>query len=74
MIPDGLLLSPIQISETAWYYEERKGIIVAVEHVDDAGRYLLPTDQITISWAKLAASVQRAKATGLLKSKKRSAK
>lgn len=51
-------LSPIRISKTAWYYEEKVGIIAVVEERDNAGN-LRAVTQTRISWPKLERSLRR---------------
>ena len=52
-----LLLTPINISKTAWYYEEKYGIAVIVETRDN-GKHVRTT-QTLIPWRKLEASLSR---------------
>ena len=57
MSNNSLKNNPISISKTAWYYEEPKGIIV-IHEIHYRQRYLR-TDQMTIPWEKIVASVGR---------------
>lgn len=55
-----LSLKPQIVSETAWYYEEGRGIAVIVEHRDVTGA-LVGDGPLTvrIPWSKLQASCLR---------------
>ncbi len=49
--------SPQQVTERLWYYEEKGGLNIIYEIQVD-GEYIR-TDQITIPWRKILASVRR---------------
>lgn len=55
-----LLLSPIQVTESDWYYEEVEGICLIHEIKNDHD-VLLQTDKIVIPWSKILKSVERYK-------------
>src|SRR6266581_2581164 len=52
-----LSLEPIQIDKSNWYYEEHRGLLL-VHEVRDGEKYVR-TEQITIPWAKLKATMRR---------------
>ena len=56
--PKPLRLKPVNIDETAWYYEKAKGIDVIHEIRLEDGAYLR-TDHIAIPWKRLLESVRR---------------
>ena len=49
---------PMTINEHLWYYEEKKGINIVYEILDEKGKYIR-TDQFMIPWKKLLESVNR---------------
>ena len=49
---------PMNVSEHLWYYEEKKGINIVYEILDENGKYMR-TDQFMIPWKKLLESVNR---------------
>ena len=49
---------PQKVSPCLWYYEEPKGLSIIHEIHRGNGAYLR-TDQITIPWRKIMASVKR---------------
>ena len=50
--------NPMNVSEHLWYYEEKKGITIVYEILDENGKYMR-TDQFMIPWKKLLESVNR---------------
>ena len=68
MSNNALSRNPQQISDTVWYYEDPQGLVVLHE-VRDKGQYLR-TDQFTIPWAMVRASVARKDAPAAKKAKR----
>lgn len=54
-----LSLKPQTVSDSCWYYEERKGIQIIYEIRDKNTDAYIRTDQILIPWRKIIASVKR---------------
>jgi hypothetical protein len=50
---------PIRGTESAWWYEDEKGICVVMECRDANGRLLADTLQATIPWRSLRGAVRR---------------
>lgn len=48
-------IDPVQVTETAWFYAERKGMAV-VQECRDAHGTLLGTAQVIIPWATIRAA------------------
>jgi hypothetical protein len=55
---DGYPCAPRQLSETAWFYEMRKGINVVAEKREPDGT-LVSVVQTVISWRRMCAAVDR---------------
>jgi hypothetical protein len=53
-------LKPIHLSREAWYYEERRGILVVQEARTKDGE-LLKTAMVTIPWSKLERALEQRK-------------
>lgn len=58
MSNDHLLLSPHDVEEDCWWYEEPAGINIIVEHRTVTGQYC-KTKQYTIRWTSLRAALKR---------------
>jgi len=49
-------IEPVHVTETCWFYPERKGMAVVQEHRDADGQYV-GTAQVVIPWNLIRASM-----------------
>lgn len=53
-------LEPVSVTDTAWLYAEKKGMVVVQEHRDADGSYV-GTAQVLIPWALIRAATPQSK-------------
>jgi hypothetical protein len=58
-----LSLKPIDVTKGVWYYEEREGLGFVVQHRIPNPAFMggveIKSDQFTVSWRKIRASLRR---------------